>query len=251
MIMKKNEWDTKKSFELEEYSRSVRGYFSKMKKIRNDLRLDRANYGLNQDHKQKILVKLDKLIVCKEQSRESIEEHFNSEINLAYNLIHKHQVFYKYNELLKDCYGKSIYEFLNDVDITSKLNYLKSNSTNNTDFKEDIYHKSITPLKIFDFSNKEHQAIVFSNKFSALIFTPSIQTLKSKQKLVSEEVDEIFEDFLIDVLHEQTGYKYVDEDIAIVITPQKDLKDMFSNNYNKNYAYFVSIIDEFLFIFDE
>ena len=124
-------------------------------------------------------------------------------------------------------------------------------SINNSSFKEEMYLRSITTLKIFEFENKEHQDIFFSDTYSAIIFTPSIIILKLKQKDVQESLEEVFEDFLIDVLYEHSGYKYIDDDIAIVITPEEDLKALFKENYKKDYVYFISLVDNLFFIFDE
>jgi hypothetical protein len=125
-----------------------------------------------------------------------------------------------------------------------------TNSINNTNYKKEIFIKSTTSLSIFDFNNKEHQDIIFTDTYPALLFTSSIRNIKIKKDDVEKSFEEVFEDFLIDILYEHTGYNYIDDDIAIVITPEDELKDMFNKNYQKNYAYFVAVEDDFFFIFD-
>ena len=114
------EWNIKKSYELEECGRSVRKYFSNMKSIRNNIKANRKDYFLMDNQKKEILLKLDSLIDDKSLN-ESIEGYFKKEIQDTTGLNEQHQVLYKYNDLLKECYGKSVFEFLNDVDIESKL----------------------------------------------------------------------------------------------------------------------------------
>ena len=120
--MSKEELNASKSYELENYSRRVRDYFSKMRKIKNDIKLNRESYNLSQENKQKILIKLDNLITLPKDDNRSIETYFNKEIQRFDSLVYQHRVFEKYYNLLKDCFGKSIYEFLEDIDIESKLN---------------------------------------------------------------------------------------------------------------------------------
>ena len=123
----REEWNLKKSYELEEYSRSVRGYFSNMKRIRNSIREDKKVYSLNDKQKKDMLIKLDSLIDNKSLNK-SIEGYFKQDYHETTNLHEQHQVLYKYNYLLKECYGKSVYEFLDNVDIESKFKSLETNN---------------------------------------------------------------------------------------------------------------------------
>jgi hypothetical protein len=112
-----------KTYELENYSRNLRGYFSKMNKIRNDIRFKRADYYLNNSDKTKILKKLDILLGGK-NCEESIKTYFDNEIDCSKSLDEKYDIFYKYNKLLEDCYFVSIDQFLNK-DIENRFNKIK------------------------------------------------------------------------------------------------------------------------------
>lgn len=120
---------------------------------------------------------------------------------------------------------------------------------NHTNYKNKTYHKSFTSLKLLDYKNKLDQELLL-NTDKAVIFIPSIKKIKILIDDIYESLDEIFEDFLIDILYEHSGIYYTDDDIAIVLTPEDELKSLFGKNYQKGYAYFLSIKDDFFMVFD-